>query len=74
MGGLPRLPLFLRTFLPSDVASRKLLSRHVIQQSTTEFVISDPAVAESLALCLSGSPSLGEILVVIVLLGRGSAG
>lgn len=53
MDSLPCLPLFLYTFLHSDVASRKLLSRHVAQQSTIEFVISDPAVAESLSLSVS---------------------
>lgn len=59
-------------FPPCDVADMKFLSRHVTQQSTIEFVISDPAVAESLL--LSVSSSRGEILVATLLPGRSLTG
>lgn len=48
----------LHTFLSSAVTSRKLLSRHVTQQTTIEFVISDPqwqGVSRSLSLQFSFS-------------------
>lgn len=68
----PHILLLLQTPLPCDVASRKFPSRRVTQQSTIEFVISDPAVAEQLL--LSVSSSLAEILMVLPLLARSSTG